>query len=439
MTNNDFISHLLLQVNGHLNWRTPKNRSIEYVTKIANELGNRIHLDRAVDKVQRNVNSITGTIDYTVTDVHGIIETFDLVVFACHPDQILKLLGNSANINEINALNQFHYSNNDTYVHCDSKLMPKSKSAWTSWNYLGTSNSKTNERPVFVTYWLNKLQHLNHSRDIFVTLNPTTPPDVDKTYKKINYSHPQYTKNSVKAQRVVASLQGTYGSYYCGAWMGYGFHEDGIRSGLEIATLISGEPLNWVKKYGLQKMIPAPRAILAESQNVSLFSNITNIFTLPIIKLLQFISKYSILTFLKYGFSRGKLNFQLNNNKIYNFCGKQSSNYVKDEITIHVYKPNFWVRLALEADLGMAKSYINGEFEIENTGANCDGLTKFLLLLIDNMPNGKYRVSGGIDANKLITAWFGSAMNWLWFKLIMDNSIANSRSNIHAVSNSFYY
>lgn len=431
-------NHLLLQLSGHLNWKTPKNRSSEYVQKICAELGdNRIHKNKTVVSVKRVLDVTSGEVHSIVTDSNGNESTFDIVVFACRPDQALSILGEDhATEDEKKYLKLFKFSTNETYVHCDTNLMPKSKSAWTSWNYMGkTKNSAdggNDETPVYVTYWLNKLQHLDHPRDIFVSLNPFNKPDLSKTYAVLDYAHPQYSTESIEGQRKIAKIQGQNGTYFCGAWMGYGFHEDGIRSGLEVACAISGEALPWVKKFGYQKMIPAPKMVLMEAQKISPFSAISTFFKKPMINVLQFLARHSILYFLKLGFSKGKLSLSLPNNTKYTFVGKSLKCQEVEEITVRVYKPNFWVRLALEADLGMAKSYIAGEWEIENTGPNSDGLTKFLLTLIDNMPNGKDRVSGGIDANKLITAWIGSTLNFIWFRLTMDNSIANSRSNIHA-------
>lgn len=209
-------NHLLLQTTGHLNWKTPKNRSQEYVNKIGKELGEKVVLNKTVKSVKRIVNSATNQIYFDVVDSKDQINTFDIVVFACHPDQALSILGTSASMDEKVALSQFYYSENNTYVHSDVSLMPKSKSAWTSWNYIGQSQVKDDRKPVFVTYWLNRLQHLNSSKDVFVSLNPLTKPAADKTHQVIKYRHPQYTTHSVNAQRLVAKLQGKNGTYFCG-------------------------------------------------------------------------------------------------------------------------------------------------------------------------------------------------------------------------------
>ena len=173
---------------------------------------------------------VTGADVITAVETNGAVSVYDNVVFACHPDQALEILGVDATQKEKDVIGCFKYSPNNTYVHTDKALMPKAKSAWTSWNYIGNSKAVGEEKPVFVTYWLNKLQKLNHPTDIFVSLNPSTPPAADKILQKMVYTHPQYTQDSVRAQKKVVELQGDRGTYFCGAWMGYGFHEVGYRS-----------------------------------------------------------------------------------------------------------------------------------------------------------------------------------------------------------------
>ena len=138
-----------------------------------------------------------------------------------------------------------------------------------------------------------------------------------------------------------------------------------------------------------------------------------------------------ILSFLSKALEKGQLTIILPDKKSFTY-GTEAEGC--QTVTICVYKMNFFVRLALEADLGLAKSYVAGEWEVLNTGPYSNGLTKFLQLLIDNMPNGKTKTKGGLDAAELLTAWAGSLVNSLWHRFAMDNSIVNSRSNVHAVS-----
>ena len=200
-------NHLLLQVSGHLHWKTPAKRSQEYVHAIVKELGSRAQANAGVKSVKRGVkDKKTGKETVVVTDYQGVESVYDSIVFACHPDQALTILGSDATKEEKEALGCFHYFINDTYVHTDVNLMPKSKHAWTSWNYIGNSvPANENQKPVYVTYWLNKLQKLNHKRDIFVSLNPHTPPSSAHTLSRIQYSHPQYTATSVQGMYVCSN------------------------------------------------------------------------------------------------------------------------------------------------------------------------------------------------------------------------------------------
>jgi predicted NAD/FAD-binding protein len=230
-------NHLLLQVTGHINWMTPAGRSKQYVQKIVEELGSRAQSSRPVESITRSIHPATGLDLITAVETNGEVSTYDNVIFACHPDQALRLLSDASQF-EKDVVGSFKYSPNDTYVHTDVDLMPKAKSAWTSWNYIGNSAAVGEEKPVFVTYWLNKLQKLNHPTDIFVSLNPSTPPAADKILKRMNYTHPQYTQESVAAQKRVVELQGNKGTYFCGAWMGFGFHEVCCCGYLYVITII---------------------------------------------------------------------------------------------------------------------------------------------------------------------------------------------------------
>lgn len=381
----------------HIDWLTPSKRSRQYVNTIFSELNkDQVHVNTHVQTIQR-VQQPDKSFQITVTSTRQNggkseekTEKFDYVIFACHPDQTLTILNSEASVQEKALLGAFHYANNDTYVHCDEALMPKSKSAWTSWNYLGTTTagspngtSSASTKPVFVTYWLNKLQNLaNHPRDIFVSLNPTTPPKPEKTFVRLSYAHPQYSLSSVQAQKAISNtLQGVKSTFYCGAWMGYGFHEDGFRSGLEVAMRLSGVSVPWMKNnqfctvenLGLTSQNATSKAKNASSNQVVKssknstylttqgsrgFNTWGSLFARPLISLFATFCQQQVISFMKQGFDKGKLTLLLpyDNHRKVEICGKEAG----EEVVVCIQKSSFFVRLALEADLGMARSYIAG-------------------------------------------------------------------------------
>ena len=450
------FSHLLLQVKDNLNWRTPAKRSREYVNAILSELGSRVLLNRSVESVRREKDPSSDRQNIRVTDSQGGSYTFNRIIFACHPDQALRILGSDATEAERSLLTCFRYAENDTYVHSDESLMPKSKSAWTSWNYMGRSGpADSSTKPVFVTYWLNKLQNLTHPRNIFVSLNPSPPPRDGTVLSRLSYSHPQYSSESVAAQKALAALQGQRDTYFCGAWMGYGFHEDGFRSGLEVAMAVSGVAVPWLGRIQKQlrqlnaapSVLPVPQQLQPSSalagkeegqtargkKERGVLGRLIVSLLAPAKRALEAFCQRQVLSFLSSGLRKGSLTITLPNGSTLTYRGEVSSG--GSEVAIRVIDPWFFVRLALEADIGMARSYIAKEWEVqEPPGAGrADGLTDFLELLVDNIPTGTKGSQGGIDVSRLATAWVGTVVNWLWYRFSLDNSISNSRSNIHAV------
>lgn len=401
-------------------------RSKAYVSAICEELGDGVVKNKKVVAIQRASNG-DGKLHITVTCHDGDRYAFDTIVFACHPDQALKILADNATPLERNNLRCFTYSNNDTYVHSDLTLMPKCRYAWASWNYIGRSKGQSNERPVFVSYWLNKLQSLKHSNEIIVSLNPFNAPSPEKTYARILYEHPQYTSESVAAQERVKLMNGQNNTYFCGAWLGYGFHEDGCRAGIEVATAITGKAVPWATEVKHEQQVMKANM----NKMTSWYGAFVGMFTRPLIWILEEVCRSQILTFMSKGIRRGRITFITSSGRRFTFGSITKPE--DEEVTVLVYKSWFWVRVALEADLGLARSYIAGEWAVQHSGPHFDGLTKLLRILLDNMPTGKTHTSGGIDVAKLTSAWVGSALNWVWYRLTMDNSISNSRSNIHAV------
>ena len=219
-------NHGLLQVNDRPKWFTVKNGARNYVQKILPFI-DVVHQATPVQEVD-----CTG-LKPTVKTSQGAQE-FDQVILACHSDEALAMLkGNDAQKAQ---LRHIKYQPNVAYLHTDAKLMPKTRSTWSSWNYL---SDVLNPQPsVSVTYWSNLLQPLPVKTPIFVTLNPIIQPDSKKVFREIHYSHPVFDVPAVQAQEALAKLQGLNNVYLAGAWMKYGFHEDGHTSGLNAARAL---------------------------------------------------------------------------------------------------------------------------------------------------------------------------------------------------------
>lgn len=229
-------NHKLLQIGDRYVWRTVKGGSIQYVKRVVAKIGEKnIHTNRRIASVVRTDGRIV------LTDIQGKVETFDQVVFACHADSALKILGDHATPREISALSSFSYKDNKAYLHSDLSLMPKQKRAWTSWNVL----SSTEEDRMTLTYWMNRLQHWlpqgTYGAPVLVTLNPASAPAADKTFGVYDYAHPVFSLKAVNGQSKVQKLQGENSTFFAGAHLGFGFHEDGFTSGLLVAQKISGE------------------------------------------------------------------------------------------------------------------------------------------------------------------------------------------------------
>lgn len=220
------MNHGLVQLNDRPQWRTVVGGSRNYVDKIAAELEGKVRLNAHINKVHRRNNKVI------LEHHHGNTEEFDQVILACHADQSLALLAEPTE-EERRLLSAFPYQRNRAILHTDASLMPKRRSAWSAWNYLASSDAENDD--LAVTYWMNKLQPLNTSQDVFVTLNPIDEPAEGSILGSYLYDHPVFDMRSIDAQRELWSIQGTQNVWYCGAWFGYGFHEDGLQSGLAVA------------------------------------------------------------------------------------------------------------------------------------------------------------------------------------------------------------
>ena len=222
-----FANHGLLSIN-QPKWRTVIGGSRRYVKRIADVLGDRARTGAGVAAVRRRPD---GHIE--VTDTAGECDRFDHVIFAAHPDQTLRMLAD-ADPEERAFLGAIRYSANRAVLHRDPSLMPGRRAAWGSWNYV------SGEGPAFVTYWMNQLQGLDPARPLFVTLNGPDP-DPALTFASFDYDHPQFDTAALAAQRQFGRIQGRGGIFHAGAWLGYGFHEDGLTSGVKAALALGGE------------------------------------------------------------------------------------------------------------------------------------------------------------------------------------------------------
>ena len=217
---NFFINHGLFRLKNRPQWYTVTNRSRTYVKKILEKISGETFKNYKINKISRsedNVRLITGN-EYM---------NYDQVVLASHADQSLNILDDPTE-KEKEILSKFTYVYNKAFLHTDENLMPLRKKAWSSWN------SITKDKKTCVTYWLNKLQNLKTTKNYFLTLNPVEEIKENKIIKKEQFTHPYFNNENVSLQKDLHLLQGRKRTWFCGSYFGYGFHEDGLKSSMEL-------------------------------------------------------------------------------------------------------------------------------------------------------------------------------------------------------------
>ncbi|MDX1504561.1 MAG: NAD(P)/FAD-dependent oxidoreductase [Spongiibacter sp.] len=229
-------NHALLKVKERPRWQTVVGGSREYVKRISADFTDRVKLNCGVATVTRHADSVE------VRDEQGDTHYFDHIVFACHADQTLAMLSDASN-EEQRLLGAFRYEHNEAVLHRDEALMPKRGEVWSSWNYLAKGDARN--RGVSVSYWMNLLQHLPCAEPVVLSLNPLRPPRSQAIYGQFSYQHPVFNEPALAAQKELWSLQGQQRSWFCGSYFGYGFHEDGIQSGLAVAEQLGEHPRPW--------------------------------------------------------------------------------------------------------------------------------------------------------------------------------------------------
>jgi cyclopropane-fatty-acyl-phospholipid synthase len=529
-------NHKMLQLFGRPQWKTVQGRSQTYTNKVGEILGEkRVRTSTPIVSIKKMDGKNQYGLFAGATSPESV-GLFDEVIFACHTDtaaSILKAEGSSSTIDRmdqiIDHLEQIEYSDNVVYLHSDPKLMPQRRRAWASWNCLGDSekieaaygtkkgskkSTNTNKhsgafegaesgfgntqestsnsndevlegkdgrmKSVYVTYWLNRLQNLDKAtsagKEIFVSLNPHEPPEESLVHKRTHLAHPQFTPATMQARKALkANHQGQNGLWFCGAWQGYGFHEDGCRSGFDVATALSGVPLPWAKEDGAEvsdsdetnkalMVLPPPNLVASSiSQSYTEWISEKLFHDLPIA-----LCKRFLLYFLKAAVQQGKLRLRFNDGRVLEFgdgtpCGLGDA----APVTLRVFDDWLFVKIAWEFDLGLARSYMAGHFVVESLEKVSDynpvlrpakerdettlacgdpsGITRLLLLLIGNrdrvlagnhVPNTSakgYSGANPVNAGPYIISKIGSFLNFLRYRLTMDNSEkGGSLKNIHA-------
>lgn len=494
-------NHKMLQLLDRPTWKTVAGRSQQYTLKMKDILGKDARLSTPILSMKKIIPTGGKPMYELFTTSNESVGVFDEVVFACHTDTTAKILQTTDINNEvIDLVSSVEYADNVVYLHSDPKLMPARRRAWSSWNCLGRSEllssykvergkagesfeggesgfgNKANKadgalegkegrmKAVYVTYWLNRLQNLKTDKDFFVSLNPHERPHPDLTHERVHLAHPQFTPATLQARAELAeNFQGKDGLWFCGAWEGYGFHEDGCRSGFNVATKLSGVPLPWGDKA--TKVLPPPDLALVKAQEGKIFGSLSSLYKKLSVDLPIAICKRFCLYFFQLAIKNGTLQLKMNDGTIISFgdgtrCGCDNS-----PVTLRVFDEWMFVKIAWEYDLGLARSYMAGHFVVEKlndpthynnvlrpldereetTAVIGDpvGLTRLLLLVIGNRdlvkkthsPGRSYKGYSGASAINagLLLSKIGSFINFLRYRLTMDNSEkGGSLKNIHA-------
>lgn len=230
-----FQNHGMMSIVGRGLWRTVEGGSRAYVAKLTEAFRGEVRKGVRVMGVRRDANGAEVRLG------GGARERFDQVVLATHGDTALQLLDDPT-ADETRLLSAFRYSRNMIALHTDTVLMPKRRRAWTSWNHIGRRDAPGEGA---VTYWMTRLQSLKNAPDLFVTLNPNKEIAADKLIKTEVYDHPLFDAGAIAAQQEIWDIQGARRTWFCGSYLGHGFHEDALQSGLAVAEQLGGVRRPW--------------------------------------------------------------------------------------------------------------------------------------------------------------------------------------------------
>lgn len=228
-----FLNHGLLDITDRPQWYVIEGGSRAYIEPLTRGFSDRIRLNAPVSQVRRTLQGVE-------LEVNSRVEHFDTVIFACHSDQALNML-NDPSRNETDILSAMAYQANEVVLHTDTALLPKRKAAWASWNYWLNGQTGEDQQLPSLTYNMNILKHIHSPHTFCVTLNSTHSIEPDKVLRKFVYHHPVFTLQSVRAQERKQEVSGLNNTWYCGAYWHNGFHEDGVRSALDVITQIQAQ------------------------------------------------------------------------------------------------------------------------------------------------------------------------------------------------------
>jgi predicted NAD/FAD-binding protein len=225
-----FKNHGLFKLKDRPQWYTVTNRSKTYVDKILSKVSGEYFKNYEINKIIRDNNGVK-----VYYGSENEFFNYDKVVLASHADESLKIISDITN-KEREILSNFKYKPNKAVIHSDENLMPLNKNAWCSWN---SSLNPDNKEQSSVTYWLNQLQNLKTDKNIFLTINPFVEIASDKIYHKIDFTHPYYDEKALQNQSNLKTIQNKNNTLFAGSYFGYGFHEDGIKSSIEMLKTLN--------------------------------------------------------------------------------------------------------------------------------------------------------------------------------------------------------
>lgn len=221
-----YENHGLLSLTEHPQWYFISGGSHSYVKAFLKQFKGEIVTGCGIKGLRRSESGIALKLP------DGTEKDYDDVVIAAHADEALALLSDPSD-EETLLLSAWEYSRNHVILHTDPSMMPSNRGAWASWNYIREKDNQV-ESPITVTYYMNRLQKLKTKHHYCVTLNPVKPVSDEHIIEEMEYTHPQYTFNAIKTQNKLADLNGKRNTFFCGSYFGYGFHEDAVRSALEV-------------------------------------------------------------------------------------------------------------------------------------------------------------------------------------------------------------